>query len=180
MKISINSNLKNEEILNIKSTKLFYLAYGSNLNVEQMVGWRCPGAIKIGSLYLDGYRLVFRGVADFQKEPSFKLPLGLWEITKEHEQSLDRYEGVSSGLYKKLFWRISINNVNYKALIYKMNTESLAKPRQQYLDVINKGFDDFNLDKRMLSDAVIYSTDHKVGNPYIRKIDRRKYGVRLP
>lgn len=38
----------------------YYIAYGSNLDVDQMLR-RCPDAITIGSSTIDGYRLVFRG-----------------------------------------------------------------------------------------------------------------------
>lgn len=39
--------------------KKYYLAYGSNLNVEQMKR-RCPNAIKIGATYINDYKLEFR------------------------------------------------------------------------------------------------------------------------
>jgi len=174
MNIFINTKQENRNKLRLKDDKLFYLAYGSNLNEKQMLNLRCPGAIKIGSIYLEGFRLVFREVADFAEDSSSNLAIGLWEISKQHEQSLDIYEGVNSGLYKKIFWEISINDTSYKALIYKMNSQSIAEPRQNYLDTIVQGFDDFNLDKKTLEDAVLYSSNNKRGNPYIRKIDRRK------
>ena len=121
MNIFINTKQENRNKLRLKDDKLFYLAYGSNLNEKQMLNLRCPGAIKIGSIYLEGFRLVFREVADFAEDSSSHLGIGLWEISKQHEQSLDIYEGVNSGLYKKIFWEISINDTSYKALIYKMN-----------------------------------------------------------
>ena len=37
--------------------KMYYLAYGSNLNVEQMKK-RCPDAVVVGTAVLDGYRLM--------------------------------------------------------------------------------------------------------------------------
>ena len=38
----------------------YYIAYGSNLNLEQMAR-RCPTAKMIGSTTLKNYRLMFRG-----------------------------------------------------------------------------------------------------------------------
>ena len=40
--------------------KRYYLAYGSNLNMEQM-HYRCPGAVPLGTAELEGYRLLFKG-----------------------------------------------------------------------------------------------------------------------
>ena len=38
----------------------YYIAYGSNLNLEQMAR-RCPTAKVVGSTIFKNYRLVFRG-----------------------------------------------------------------------------------------------------------------------
>lgn len=40
----------------------YYIAYGSNLDVDQMLH-RCPDALTIGRSTIDGYKLVFRGTA---------------------------------------------------------------------------------------------------------------------
>ena len=40
--------------------KRYYIAYGSNLNVQQM-RWRCPGARIIGTSELQDYRLLVKG-----------------------------------------------------------------------------------------------------------------------
>ena len=43
--------------------KKYYLAYGSNLNLEHMAQ-RCPSAKPIGVTTLENYRLVYKGSAD--------------------------------------------------------------------------------------------------------------------
>ena len=58
---------------------LFYLAYGSNLNLEQMAK-RCPTAKPVGIGLLEDYRLIFR----------YYLTI---EIDEESERMLDYYEG---------------------------------------------------------------------------------------
>lgn len=40
--------------------KTLYLAYGSNLNLEQMA-YRCPTAKPVGQVVLKDYQLLFRG-----------------------------------------------------------------------------------------------------------------------
>ena len=44
-----------------------YAAYGSNLNKIQMRK-RCPRSTPICSMYLQDWRLVFKGVADLEKK----------------------------------------------------------------------------------------------------------------
>jgi hypothetical protein len=168
----MNLNLTTEDINKISDKKKYYLAYGSNLNICQMTQ-RCPGAKRIGSFYLNGYRLVFRGVADFEKNNKSKLALGLWEISEDNERALDRYEGVSSGLYDKVVWVISINDTKYKALIYKMNSDSLGSPYESYKETIIDGFDDFKLNKKYLEDSLLHAELNSKGESYTRKKDRR-------
>lgn len=85
-------------------SRKFYLAYGSNLNVEQMKQ-RCPGAVMIGMTWLEDYRITFRGnprfgVANIEPRKGSRVPVGIWSITQGDERSLDRYEGYPS-LYDK-------------------------------------------------------------------------------
>ena len=77
-----------------------YFAYGSNLNKEQMAS-RTPFATSEGHMYIDDWRLVFRGVADIEPHKGSRLAVGMWKITKPDEDNLDRYEGVKHGLYRK-------------------------------------------------------------------------------
>ena len=49
--------------------KRYYIAYGSNLNYEQM-RWRCPDAKVIGTSVIPDYRLIFRGARPAATSPS--------------------------------------------------------------------------------------------------------------
>lgn len=77
--------------------KRYYFAYGSNLNIEQMLA-RCPGAEIVGWAELKGHELLFKG----SRRGSFltvkpgegSVWIGVWSITAEDEHALDRYEGV--------------------------------------------------------------------------------------
>lgn len=70
----------------------FYLAYGSNLNLEQMAK-RCPTAKLVGVGLLEDYRLIFRYYLTIEKQKGSVVPFALWEIDEESEQMLDYYEG---------------------------------------------------------------------------------------
>ena len=76
-----------------------YVAYGSNLNLQQM-GWRCPMAKVVGIGVIENYQLLFNGVATIVPEEKAEVPVAVWEIQPRDEQSLDRYEGYPT-LYRK-------------------------------------------------------------------------------
>lgn len=83
----------------------YYLAYGSNLNVRQMIH-RCPGAKPVGTMVLEGYELLFKGsktgsYLTIEKKQGGKVPVGIWQVSEQHEKALDRYEGVPVFYYKK-------------------------------------------------------------------------------
>ena len=77
--------------------KKYYLAYGSNLNRNQM-RMRCPGAKPLGTAVIEGYRLLFKGSktgAYLTIEPAegHYVPVAVWQVTEDDEKVLDRYEG---------------------------------------------------------------------------------------
>ncbi len=127
-----------------------YFAYGSNLNKSQMA-FRSPTAKALGSAYFVGWQLVFRGVADIERgDDDSLLPVGIWSIEEADEAALDRYEGVSSGLYRK----VEINGM----LTYRMNRYSYARPPAEYFNTILNGYRDFGLDESELYNARDEST----------------------
>ena len=129
--------------------KRLYLAYGSNLNKEQMA-YRCPTARPVGSAMIYGWELVFRGVADIvkSKDPNMLLPVGIWEIEPGDEYELDLYEGYrKSG--KGLYDKIKVSGI----MTYQMTRREIAMPTTSYFNTILQGYHDFGLDTSYLYDA---------------------------
>ena len=79
-----------EEMRNPKSKGRVYIAYGSNMDVEQMA-IRCPRARIIGTGILENWRLMFNGehittsYATIEEWQGYKVPFVLWYITRRHE-----------------------------------------------------------------------------------------------
>ena len=63
----------------------YYLAYGSNLNLEQMSN-RCPNAKPVGVGLLEDYRLIFRNYLTIEPQKGSVVPFAVWEIDKESER----------------------------------------------------------------------------------------------
>lgn len=138
--------------------KRLYIAYGSNLNTEQM-RWRCPGSKVIAKSWMHGWRLVFQGApfgahANVIPEADQDVPVVIWEITPEDERALDRYEGVAGGYYSKVTMTIEVAGEMKDALIYIMTPNPYGIPADVYLETIAEGYKEFNLDVRVLNEAV--------------------------
>jgi len=148
-----------------------YFAYGSNLHKRQMK-WRCPKAVAVGAFFLDDAKLVFRGVADVVYSKGSRVPGGLWLITDECEASLDRYEGVAGGMYRKVEVQLTEPIRGHDTIMfYVMNSEGIMPPSMGYLATIREGYRNFGLKQKPLRDAVEASHDEK--NP--SHIERQRY-----
>lgn len=137
--------------------KKLYIAYGSNLNIEQM-GQRCPAAKPIGVAMLEDYELLFRGQngnchATVEPKENSSVPVLIWEIEEADEAALDRYEGYPIH-YRKEVIEIDFNNLKVQAMIYIMNGRPIGKPSNSYLNVIKRGYIDNGLDIKFLENAL--------------------------
>ena len=142
-----------------------YLAYGSNLNREQMA-IRCPNAKVIGTATLEGYELLFRGhhnaaVATVEPKEGSSVPVLLWEITPTCEKALDIYEGFPR-LYRKENVTVELNGDPTEAMVYIMNEgRPIGRPDLYYYSVIRKGYEEAGFDIAFLNEAVDSSIARK-------------------
>ena len=119
-----------------------YIAYGSNLNLEQMAR-RCPTAKVIGAGEIRDHELLFRGypksaVATVEPKKGASVPVLIWEIGPEDERNLDIYEGYPR-LYGKVNLEVQMENSSESIMAYTMNEgREIGTPSVQYLEA---GFD---------------------------------------
>lgn len=136
----------------------YYVAYGSNLNTEQM-RWRCPAARKFTVGEIKDYRLEFRGgkksaVATIVPDKGSSVPVLVWEIEKTDERALDRYEGFPY-LYRKESIQVETDGKSLTAMVYVMNEgHSLGMPSDYYLNTILEGYEEAGFDTNILMEAV--------------------------
>lgn len=142
-------------------TRRLYWAYGSNLSVAKM-RQRCPAAKKGSQLIVSDAALVFRDVADVTIRKGSIVPGGLWHITPECEEHLDRVEGVRSNFYLKRYLPIRFGNRVRKVLFYQMRwSRGVMPPSEEYADTIAQGYRDFDLDRAWLDRAILESYEEK-------------------
>ncbi len=144
--------------------KRYYLAYGSNLNLEQM-SVRCPGARIVGTAVIEGYELLFKGSKSgayltIEKKEGGIVPVAVWEVTREDERALDRYEGYPAFYYKKEMaitytGMVTGRKQKAKAFVYIMHEDRLLGiPSQYYVETCLKGYRAFGFDKAYLAQAI--------------------------
>lgn len=145
-------------------TRKYYIAYGSNLNIDQMA-WRCPLAQIVGTAEIPNYELLFKGsmtgsYLTIEPRNGQRVPVGIWSVTAEDEKKLDRYEGFPRFYYKKDFTLDCRNIVTGEitritAFAYIMREErSLGLPTDGYFSVCMRGYQDFGLDRSFLDRAL--------------------------
>lgn len=157
--------------------KKYYLAYGSNLNIEQMQH-RCPNAKPIGRAVIDGYGLLFKGsktgaYATIEKRKGAIVPVGVWEVDAADEKTLDRYEGFPTFYYKKKFnvylERFDGTEEKATAFVYIMHEERLIGiPTRTYVSICLSGYDDFGFDPDIFLEAYNES-NRRLGKCVIKK-----------
>jgi len=141
----------------MKSNTL-YIAYGSNLNLEQMA-FRCPTAKIMGTSEIKDYELLFRGdrkgsVATVEPLKRSHVPVLLWDLKEKDLQTLDRYEGYPH-FYRKEILDVELNGKIIPAMVYIMNDgHPFGAPSDHYISVIAEGYKSAGFDTKYLEQAV--------------------------
>lgn len=149
--------------------KRLYIAYGSNLNIEQM-SQRCPGATVLGTAEIPNYQLLFKGSLSgsyltIEPKANAKVPVAVWEVSDRHERALDLYEGFPNFYYKQEMV-LPITNAKTgkiqrrKVFVYIMHEERpIGIPSQFYVDTCVEGYEAFGFDLGFLEKALEISKE---------------------
>ena len=108
--------------------RYLYFAYGSNLWLPRMRE-RCPDAWTRGGATLNGYRLVERLYADIEKHAGAHVQGVLYSVTAADIASLDRFEGLAKGVYRRINVKVKYGRRTYDACTYLMTKETRAARR---------------------------------------------------
>ena len=144
--------------------KKYYIAYGSNLNVNQMKK-RCPSARIIGISNIQNYELLFKGsktgyYLTIEPKVGESVPVAVWETTVEDEKALDCYEGFPV-FYDKTEMILPVKEIqtgkvkNRKGYVYIMNkNRPQGMPSSYYVNTCMEGYLYFGFDTKILKKAI--------------------------
>ena len=147
--------------------KIYYAAYGSNINLEQMEG-RCPHSKVVATGKILDYQLCFDYHADIRPRQNNCVPVLLWDIADDDWARLDRYEGYPKYYVKKtvtVFVDTLTAEDEYsdcpdfvEAIVYVMTEGKFYSfPSEDYYHIIVQGYDENCLDINYLRDAIYYT-----------------------
>lgn len=184
-----NEELKNPERWDlieggkeINMNKRLYLAYGSNMSVEQMA-YRCPDATIVGTAVIENYRLMYKGsktgaYATIEPEEGQQVPVLVWEISRTDELKLDRYEGYNEygySFYNKKVLYVDITTLAGKhlgvrnAMVYIMDeSRKHGIPTTYYEGILREGYERFGFDTSILDRALIYTAQKTYGKNAVK------------
>lgn len=133
---------------------MYYIAYGSNMNVGQMAH-RCPDAEVVCKSVIKDWKLVFRYHATIEPAEGHEVPVVIWKISDADEKKLDRYEGYPIYYIKKHFC-MELNGQTVHAMAYIMTEgRGLELPTKTYLNTIAEGYETFEIDTEFLMCALL-------------------------
>lgn len=139
------------------SKKQLYIAYGSNINLEQMK-YRCPHSKIVGTSEIKDYELEFRGVATIVLSKGSTVPVLIWELDERDLPTLNHYEGYPR-LYRQEKMSFELSGKTCTGMAYLMNYGKLAPPSRQYYNTILQGYRESGLDEKYLQTALENALD---------------------
>ena len=134
-----------------KLKRRLYIAYGSNLNIEQMAK-RCSTAKVVGKAIMRNWRLLFCGAATIERQKGAQVPVLVWDIQPKDEAALDAYEGWPR-LYRKESVRVTLHGKQVRAFVYIMNSNREHPPSISYYNTILEGYIHARFDRNILRTA---------------------------
>ena len=151
----------------------YYIAYGSNLSVEQM-RHRTPKAKIVGTAVLRGWRLLFKSYATIEPKEGGRVPVLVWEISEADEKNLDRYEGFPVYYYKREL-PVLVTPLDggapreLTAMVYIMDEKQpFRMPSLYYYDVLHRGYCAFEFDLALLRQGI----EDSMGSAYANAIEK--------
>jgi len=161
-----------------------YVAYGSNLNKDQM-RCRCPGAKFVGTGVIADYELQFKGSsprgahATIAPKEGATVPVGVWTIQKSDEEHLDNYEGYHKKGYcyydKELIPVKMDDGRSIYGMVYIMDQQKgFGYPCASYYYTVSQGYRDCGLDMGVLEQALLDS-----GQKAQQRMESQQDGMRM-
>ena len=121
----------------------FYAAYGTNLDPIRM-GERCPHSPLWTTGWLQGWRLTFGGeehgwdgaLPTLVEDPLDQVFVAIYDVSREDEAALDRWEAADSGLYRKTKVRVATMTGEAVVWTYVLDAYEGGLPSASYLTLL--------------------------------------------
>ena len=118
---------------------------------QEQMAFRCPNAKLIGTGYISCARLEFYLHATVEKTGNERdrVPVAVWQISREDEKNLDRYEGYPV-YYIKETWTVHMNDGSEtEGMIYLMKLIRQSPPQNRYYEGLADAYRTLGLEDRI-------------------------------
>jgi hypothetical protein len=114
-----------------------HFAYGSNMSRKGMEA-RCPGAEAVGLAVLEDYRFIIMtdGYASIEPALGHDVYGVIWRLTPRDLSSLNAYESLQAGLYRRAMLPVLVDRVRLSALVYLGHTANEGRARPGYMESV--------------------------------------------
>ncbi len=120
-----------------------YAAYASNLDPQRM-GLRCPHSPLQTTGWLTGWRLTFGGedlgwdgaLSTIVEDPIEQVFVAVYDVSRDDESALDRWESTETGLYRKTKVRVQTMTGEMVVWSYVLDAYEGGLPSASYLGVL--------------------------------------------
>jgi gamma-glutamylcyclotransferase (GGCT)/AIG2-like uncharacterized protein YtfP len=120
-----------------------YAAYGVNCDPHRMA-MRAPHSPAAGTGWLEGWRLTFGGedlgwdgaLVTVVEDPGSRVFVVLYDVPSHDEESLDAWEGVALGLWRKIRVRVTTLDGETLAWLYVLDGYEGGLPSAHYLGTV--------------------------------------------
>jgi len=144
-----------------RNYNMYYFAYGSNMNHEQMK-FRCSDSCFLQRVFLKDYKFVYDGwsnkrkgavanIIETKKESDIVWG-GLFEITTDCRKKLDKHEGYKKTYDRKVVEVEDDSKNSYAAIAYFRTGEKPGEPHEDYRKIVVEGAKDCNLPEDYIKD----------------------------
>ena len=137
------------------SDQLWYFAYGSNMDPGQMIDRRVRfsaakrAVLREHTLVFNRYSVTYgAGVADIISKAGERVEGVLYLVTERGLRTLDKFEGVDRGLYRRVSVTIEDDErKSHQAVCYQIVEKGVVNvpPSPEYLTKLVKGAEAFDL-----------------------------------
>ncbi|MDX6285591.1 MAG: hypothetical protein QOG53_1076 [Frankiales bacterium] len=120
-----------------------YAAYATNMDSARMAE-RCPHSPSRGAGWLEGWRLTFGAeehgwegaLATVVEDAGSHVFVRLYDVPPQDERSLDQWEGVDIGLYRKVRVRVATLDGEVLAWLYILDGYEGGLPSARYVGLM--------------------------------------------
>ena len=138
--------------------KVYYFAYGSNINSKNMHK-TCPNAKALGISLLNDYEFSFMGnkgsaIACVFEKLGKSVPVVVWELPQSDLGKLTNYVTLPY-LYKKYEKQVVFGGKKLKGIMYfpTLNLKACL-PNQDYISTLREGYTEHGMDMSVLDEAI--------------------------